>query len=108
MASPTQSKIDIFLFRSCCQAYLLKVFPEETQQRSSAAGYTTLKSDCMRKREDLFVLCVDFHYCDHLSIAPGFHDNSCLINDFTVMQNVVGVISNLRLGGQIQKDLCGC
>lgn len=60
----------------------------------------------MRKREDLFVLCVDFHYCDHLSIAPGFRDSSCLINDFTVVQYVMGVISNLRCGGQIQRRIC--
>lgn len=31
MAGPMQSKINVFLLRSCCQDYLLKAFPEEAQ-----------------------------------------------------------------------------
>lgn len=66
-------------------------------------GHATLKTDFMRKREDLFGLCVDFHYCDHLSVVLDFMIRAdLLINDFTVMQNVVGMISNLRQGVQIQ------
>lgn len=49
------------------------------------------------RREDLFGFCIDLHYCDHPSMVPGFHGNSCLTKDFTVMCG----------GSDPQKDLGG-